>query len=84
RKVKQADSKVAVSALLLSFSAFWFAEAFLSPPDLILVPLFAGFAALVYFMANRPPRTADRSRAEGASTRWSPDATRRARFAPGS
>ncbi|MGA2665738.1 MAG: hypothetical protein ABSF83_12435, partial [Nitrososphaerales archaeon] len=53
RKVKQADSKVAVSALLLSFSAFWFAEAFLSPPDLILVPLFAGFAALVYFMANR-------------------------------
>lgn len=53
RKVKQADSKVVVAALLLSFSAFWFVEAFVSPPDLILVPLFAGFTALVYFAANR-------------------------------
>ena len=54
RKVKQADSKVVVSALLLSFAVFWFGEAFLSPPDLILIPLFAAFALLVYFVANRP------------------------------
>ncbi len=54
RKVKQADSKVVVSALLLSFSCFWFAEAFLSPPDLILVPLFAAFVLIVYYFANRP------------------------------
>jgi len=54
RKVKQADSKVVVSALLLSFAVFWFVEAFLSPPDLILVPLFAGFALAVYYVANRP------------------------------
>ena len=54
RKVKQADSKVVVSALLLSFSCFWFAEAFLSPPDLILVPLFAAFVLIVYYGADRP------------------------------
>jgi uncharacterized membrane protein len=54
RKVKQADSKVVVSALLLSFAVFWFGEAFSSPPDLILVPLFAAFALVVYFVANRP------------------------------
>jgi uncharacterized membrane protein len=55
RKVKQADSKIVVSALLLSFSVFWFAEAFQSPPDVILVPLFLVFAAAVYLFANRPP-----------------------------
>jgi uncharacterized membrane protein len=54
RKVKQADSKVVVSALLLSFAVFWFGEAFLSLSDLILIPLFAGFALVVYFFANRP------------------------------
>ena len=54
RKVKQADSKVVVSALLLSFAVFWFAEAFYSPPDLALVPLFAVFAVAVYLVANRP------------------------------
>ena len=54
RKVKQADSKIVVSALLLSFAAFWFGEAFLSLPDLILVALFAAFGLLVYFVANRP------------------------------
>jgi uncharacterized membrane protein len=58
RKVKQADSKVVVSALLLSFAVFWFWEAFLSPPDLILVPLFAAFAMIVYFVANRPSTSA--------------------------
>jgi uncharacterized membrane protein len=53
RKVKQADSKVVVSALLLSFSAFWFAEAISTPPDELLIPLFGGFAAAVYLFANR-------------------------------
>ncbi len=58
RKVKQADSKVVVSALLLSFAVFWFGEAFSSPPDFILVPLFAAFALIVYSIANRPsPQT---------------------------
>lgn len=54
RKVKQADSKVLVAALLLSFSAFWFTEAISSPPDLVLVPLFCVFAVAVYLFANRP------------------------------
>jgi uncharacterized membrane protein len=54
RKIKQADSKVVVSALLLSFSVFWFGEAFLELSDLILIPLFVAFALLVYFVANRP------------------------------
>jgi uncharacterized membrane protein len=71
RKVKQADSKVVVSALLLSFAVFWFAEAFLSPSDLVLVPLFAAFALIVYFVANRPssPGSGPRAHApDGAST----------------
>jgi uncharacterized membrane protein len=63
RRVKQANMKVAVAGLLLSFSAFWFAEAVLligfggAPPqwwDLILIPLFAVFAFSVYGFANRP------------------------------
>ena len=54
RKVKQADSKIVVSALLLSFASFWFGEAFYSPPDLVLIPLFGGFALAVYLIANRP------------------------------
>jgi uncharacterized membrane protein len=54
RKIKQADSKVVVSALLLSFAVFWFGEAFLELSDLILIPLFVAFALLVYFVANRP------------------------------
>ena len=54
RKVKQADSKIVVSALLLSFASFWFGEAFFSPPDLVLIPLFGVFALAVYLFANRP------------------------------
>jgi uncharacterized membrane protein len=46
--------KVVVSALLLSFSAFWYAEVFYSVTDLVLVPLFAAFAFVVYRVANRP------------------------------
>ncbi len=52
RKVKQANMKVAVSALLLTFSAFWFAEAFISISDLLLIPLFILFFAIVYVIAH--------------------------------
>jgi uncharacterized membrane protein len=54
RKVKQANMKVVVSALLLSFAVFWFGEAFVELNDLILVPLFIVFAFTVHWIANRP------------------------------
>ncbi len=54
RKVKQALTKVFVSALLLSFAAFWIAEVITSPSDLFLITLFVIFSAIVYFVANRP------------------------------
>jgi uncharacterized membrane protein len=54
RKVKQANMKVIVSALLLSFAVFWYAEAvYSSLTDLVLIPLFAAFAFIVYGVANR-------------------------------
>ena len=53
RKVKQADTKVVVSALLLSFSVFWFAEAVTELNDLLLIPLFVVFALAVRWYANR-------------------------------
>lgn len=40
RKVKQADMKIAVSALLLSFATFWFGEAVVALDDLLLIPWF--------------------------------------------
>lgn len=59
RKVKQAAIKTAVSAMLLSFAAFWYAESATSISDLLLIPLFAGFYLLVYFVASHgiPART---------------------------
>ena len=54
RKVKQADMKIAVSALLLSFATFWFGEALVPLDDLLLVPLFLLYAVAVYKFANRP------------------------------
>jgi uncharacterized membrane protein len=55
RKIKQANMKVVVSALLLSFASFWYAEAlFPSLTDLVLIPLFTAFAFIVYQVANRP------------------------------
>jgi len=53
RKVKQANMKVIVSALLLSFAAFWFGEAFVSLNDFTLLPLFVIFALAVHTIANR-------------------------------
>ncbi len=52
RKVKQANMKVAVSALLLTFSAFWYAESFRNISDFLLLPIFAVFVAVVYFAAT--------------------------------
>jgi uncharacterized membrane protein len=55
RKVKQADMKIAVSGLLLSFATFWFGEVFTPLNDLILVPLFMVYAIAIYWFANRGP-----------------------------
>jgi len=57
RKVKQANMKVAVSSLLLTFSTFWFGETLTELSDLLLIPLFLIFAAAVYMFANRPLET---------------------------
>ncbi len=54
RKVKQADMKIAVSALLFSFATFWFGEALTPLTDLILIPLFVFFVIVVYKFASRP------------------------------
>lgn len=62
RKVKQANMKVVVSALLLSFAVFWFGEAVVVITDLVLIPLFVVFVLVVHQIANRgsgvslPPR----------------------------
>ncbi|MGC8645721.1 MAG: hypothetical protein ACP5UO_05620 [Thermoplasmata archaeon] len=53
RKIKQANMKVVVSALLLSFAAFWFLESAVRISDLVLVPLFIVFAAAVYLFSHR-------------------------------
>jgi len=63
RKVKQADMKIAVSALLFSFATFWFGEVLVPLDDLLLIPLFAFYAAVVYRMANRPSPKASVSEA---------------------
>jgi uncharacterized membrane protein len=54
RKVKQANMKVVVSALLLSFATFWFGEVFEPLNDLLLIPLFVVYVSAVYSFANRP------------------------------
>lgn len=53
RKVKQADMKIAVSALLFSFATFWLGEAVTPLDDLILIPLFLVYLVAVYTFANR-------------------------------
>ena len=67
RKVKQANMKVVVSGLLLTFSSFWFGETAFRLNDLLLVPLFALFALLVYLFAHRrvAPLTAPETRQSG-------------------
>ena len=48
RKVKQATVKVAVSSILLSFSAFWYIGSVKLINDLFLIPIFAVFFVIVY------------------------------------
>lgn len=58
RKVKQANMKVAVSALLLTFAVFWYAESVKTISDFFLVPLFLAFLLLVYYISHRGLKTA--------------------------
>ncbi|MCL4447955.1 MAG: hypothetical protein M0Z77_04140 [Thermoplasmatales archaeon] len=53
RKIKQANMKVVVSALLLAFSVFWFGEAVTVLSDLWLIPLFILFGVAIYLFAHR-------------------------------
>lgn len=53
RKIKQANMKVAVSALLLSFSLFWVLEAFIEISDYFLILFFVIFFIAVYLFAHR-------------------------------
>ncbi|MCL4340491.1 MAG: hypothetical protein M1431_00120 [Candidatus Thermoplasmatota archaeon] len=48
RRVKQATVKVSVSAILLSFSAFWYIESVKLISDIFLVPIFIAFFIIVY------------------------------------
>ncbi|MEM0155854.1 MAG: hypothetical protein QW597_04545 [Thermoplasmataceae archaeon] len=52
RKLKQGIMKVAVSSILFTFSAFWFAESVVPISDLLLVPLFVLFFVLVYIFST--------------------------------
>lgn len=52
RKVKQANMKVAVSALLLTFSMFWYVESVVSISDLYLLPIFILFFLIVYYISH--------------------------------
>jgi len=68
RKVKQANMKVVVSALLLSFAVFWFGEAFVDLSDLTLIPLFLVLVLVVHRIANRASPDARTSGYAGAHT----------------
>jgi uncharacterized membrane protein len=54
RRVKQANMKIFVSALLLSFATFWFGEVITSLNDLLLIAFSAFYAFVVHKIANRP------------------------------
>ncbi|MEM0271706.1 MAG: hypothetical protein QW514_04075 [Thermoprotei archaeon] len=53
RKVKQATVKMVVSALLLTFATFWFAEEAVNIPDFILIPLFLIYLGAVRWVSTR-------------------------------
>jgi uncharacterized membrane protein len=71
RKVKQAIMKVAVGAILLTFATFWFGELIWSVfhlgslNDLLLIPIFLVWFALIYWIANRPFPELQVKKAEG-------------------
>jgi uncharacterized membrane protein len=65
RRIKQANMKVVVCALLLSFATFWFSETvYPRLSDLIIVPLFVAFALIVHWFANRPTIVKAETRSE--------------------
>jgi len=66
RRVKQANMKVVVSGLLLTFSAFWFGETFAELNDLLLMPIFLVLSLVVYWFANRSVDGDVRGRESGA------------------
>jgi len=53
RKVKQANMKMLVAALLLTFATFWFAEEAANISDIILIPLFLVYLAVVRWVSTR-------------------------------
>jgi uncharacterized membrane protein len=59
RKVKQANMKVAVAAILLSFAVFWFGElvwlefSLGQLSDLLLIPIFVVWFVLIYKISHR-------------------------------
>lgn len=53
RKLKQAYMKIFVSALLLSFSTFWYIESFINVNDLILIPFFVVYFIAVYLFSYK-------------------------------
>ncbi|MGC8506536.1 MAG: hypothetical protein ACP5NK_07525 [Thermoplasmata archaeon] len=52
RKIKQAIMKVTVSALLLTFSTFWYLESVVAVNDLLLIPIFLIFFFVVYVVSS--------------------------------
>ena len=53
RKIKQANMKVAVSSLLLTFAFFWYAESVFVLDDLVLIPVFILCFLAVYLVSHR-------------------------------
>ena len=62
RKVKQAIMKAAVSAILFTFSAFWYTEAAYNLNDLLLIPMFAVSFIIVYALSNAWARRMESAR----------------------
>jgi uncharacterized membrane protein len=60
RKIKQANMKVAVASILLTFAVFWFGELVWTElslgelNDLVLIPIFAIWFIIIHRFANRP------------------------------
>ncbi|MGC8600438.1 MAG: hypothetical protein ACP5LX_05250 [Nitrososphaeria archaeon] len=53
RKLKQAYMKIFVSALLLSFSTFWFVESFMNINDIVLILFFLIYSLAVFIYSYK-------------------------------
>lgn len=67
RKMKQARVKTAMSAILLSFSVFWYAESIYRVSDIILIPLFAVFYVSLYALTSGRKNIVENDRPEIAA-----------------